>query len=285
MDTMDAPLSQAGDPRLVTQRQLDWMTWAEANRYLEAGGGAAILPVGSVEMHGPHLPLGNDYLTSWAVARLAAPRCRAVVLPPLPYTWTGATRPFAGTLSLPADLVITFVKAICLALIEHGFRRIALVSIHGPDTWTLSLAGRQVFEERRVPVAFFNPYPVGNIARLLPAFSAELAAREEQDPGFTESSCLLAALQVLGLPDVADFQAPALLPVPQPEAQQKAKNLGTVGFYYTDPSQHVPKPKSPSGEIGRRWLEAAAEQLALLVEGLKAYDTDMLGRSQMETRA
>ncbi len=207
-----------------------------------------------------------------------------IVLPPLPYTWTGATRPFAGTLSLPADLVITFVKAICQALIEHGFRRIVLVSIHGPDTWTLSLAGRQVFEERRVPVAFFNPYPVGNAARLLPELSAELTAREEQDPGFTESSCLLAALKVLGLPDFADFQAPALVPVPQPEAQQRAKSLGTVGFYYTDPSQHVPKPQSPSAEMGRRWLEAAAEQLALLVEGLKAYDSDVLGKSQMEKR-
>lgn len=285
MDLLDSTSSRSGDPRPVTQRQLDWMTWAEASRYVEAGGDAAILPVGSVEMHGPHLPLGNDYLTAWAVARLAAARCHAVVLPPLPYTWTGATRPFAGTLSIPADVVITFVKAICAALIEHGFRRIVLVSIHGPDTWTLSLAGRQVFEELRVPVAFFNPYPVGNAARLLPELSAELTANEERDPGFTESSCLLAALQVLGLPHIADFEAPARIPVPQPEPQQRAKNLGTVGFYYTDPSQHVPKPRGPSAEVGRRWLEAVADQLALLVDALKAYDSDVLGKPQMEKRA
>ncbi|MBM4429108.1 MAG: creatininase family protein [Chloroflexi bacterium] len=268
---MTTPLNQPSDPRPITQRQLDWMTWAEAQHYSEAGGDAAILPVGSVEMHGPHLPLGNDYLTAWAVARLAAARCQAVILPPLPYTWTGATRPYAGTLSIPADVVITFVKAICFALIEHGFRRIVLASIHGPDTWTLSLAGRQVFEERHVPVAFFNPYPVGNTARLLPELSAELTAREEQDPGFTETSCLLAALEVLGSPELVDLTAPVLLLVPQPEAQQRVRSLGTVGFYYTDPSQHVPKPRNPSAEIGRRWLEAAAEQLALLVEGLKMH--------------
>ena len=265
----------SGDPRPKTERQLDWMTWAAARRYNEAGGDAALLPVGSVEMHGPHLPLGNDYLTTWAVARLAAPQCGAVVLPPLPYTFTGATRPYAGTLSLPSDAVISFIKTICFALIEHGFRRIVLLSIHGPDSWTLSLTARQVFEEKRVPVAFFDPFPVGNAARLLPELSAEFMEQEDKDPGFVETSCLLAALKVLHMPDLIDLETPALHPIPQPESQQRAKNLGTVGFYYTDPSQHVPKPSAPSEEMGRRWLDAAANQVALLVESLKAYSADL----------
>lgn len=262
---------QSPGPRPVTHRQLDYMTWAEAQQFMEHSD-AAILPVGAVEMHGPHLPLGNDYLTAWAVARLAAARCDAVVLPPLAYTWTGATRPFAGTVSIPADLVIRFIKAICSSLIEHGFRRIVLTSIHGPDSWTLSLAARQVFEEQGVPVAFFNPFPLdARTGKLLGELGEQFAQQEELEPGFTEPSLLLAACEVLGLGDLVDLDAEALEAVPQPVAQQQVKRRGTVGFYYTDPSQHVPKPANPSKELGRLGLEAAAEQLARLIEDLADY--------------
>lgn len=262
---------QGPGPRPITRRQLDYMTWAEAQQFMEHSD-AAILPVGTVEMHGPHLPLGNDYLTAWAVARLAAARCDAVVLPPLAYSWTGATRPFAGTVSVPADLVIRFVKAICASLIEHGFRRIVLVSIHGPDSWTLSLTARQVFEEQGVPVAFFNPLPLdARTGKLLGDLGEKFIRREELDPGFTEPSLLLAACEVLGLGELVDLEAQALEAVPRPPAQQQVKQRGTVGFYYTDPSQHVPKPDNPSKELGRLGLEAAAEQLAQLVRDLAEY--------------
>ncbi|HBY96855.1 MAG TPA: hypothetical protein DEP84_23390 [Chloroflexi bacterium] len=209
---------------------------------------------------------------TWAVARLAAARCDAVVLPPLAYTWTGATRPFAGTVSIPADLVIQFVKAICTSLIEGGFRRIVLVSVHGPDSWTLSLAARQIFEEQGVPVAFFNPFPLdARTGQLLGELGAQFARREEEDPGFTEPSLLLAAGEVLRLGELVDLEAKPLAPVPQPPAQQKVKRRGTVGFYYTDPSQHVPKPANPSRELGRQGLEAAAALLAQLIEELAEY--------------
>lgn len=264
------------NPRQITRRQLDYMTWAEAQQFMK-NSDAAILPVGAVEMHGPHLPLGNDYLTAWAVARLAAERCDAVVLPPLTYTWCGATRPFAGTISLPADLVIQFVKAICYSLIEHGFRRIALVSIHGPDSWTLSLAARQVFEEKGMPVAFFNPFPLdARTGKLLGELGAQFAQQEKLDPGFTEPSLLMAACDVLGLGKLVDMDIDALPPFPQPQSQQKVKLRGTVGFYYTDPSQHVPKPANPSGELGRQGLEAAAEQLAELIKDLAAYQHNLV---------
>jgi creatinine amidohydrolase/Fe(II)-dependent formamide hydrolase-like protein len=254
------------------QHRLDYMTWADARDYLTLGGDTAILPVGSTEMHGPHLPLGTDLLISLAVATLAAPNCNAVILPPLPYTWAGATRPFAGTISLPADLVLQFVKTICQRLIDQGFRHIALVSQHNPDTTTLGLAANQMFEETRVPVVAFNPYTTDpHMRAMLPDLIAELDRQEAGNLGFTETSFLLAALEILGLDHLARPEVAALPNVPRPAPLQRVRQRGIVGYFFTDASQHIPVPRNPSLPLGRQYLQSAAEQLVLLLRDVKDY--------------
>ncbi len=253
--------------------RLDYMTWADARDFLAAGGDTAILPVGSTEMHGPHLPLGTDYMISLAVATLAAPECNAVILPPLPYTWTGATRQFAGTISLPADLVLQFVKTICYRLIDQGFRHIALVSQHNPDTMTLGLAAQQMFEETRVPVVAFNHYPTDpHLRALLPELIAELDRQEATDPGFTETSFLLAALEILGLDHLARPEVTPLPNVPRPAPLQRIRQRSAVGYFFSDASQHIPVPRNPSIPLGRKYLQSTAEQLVLLLRDVKEYD-------------
>ena len=76
------------------------MTWEEA-RDAAGPGSVAILPVGAIEAHGPHLPLETDVIIAQAMARtgaarLAARGLRVLVLPPLTYTSAGFARGFAG---------------------------------------------------------------------------------------------------------------------------------------------------------------------------------------------
>jgi creatinine amidohydrolase len=261
------------------QHRLDYMTWADARDFLAAGGDTAILPVGSTEMHGPHLPLGTDYLIALAVATLAAPASDAVILPPLPYTWAGATRHFAGTISLPADLVLQFVKAICQRLLDQGFRQIALVSQHNPDAMTLGLTAWQLFEETRAPVVAFNHYPTDpHLRAMLPELIGELDQHEATDPGFTETSFLLAALEILNVEHLARSDVTALPNVPRPAALQRIRQRGTVGYFFTDASQHIPVPRYPSVTLGRRYLQATAEQLTLLLRDVRGYRALLEGR-------
>ena len=79
------------------------MTWEEA-RDAAGPGSVAILPVGAIEAHGPHLPLETDVIIAQAMARSGAARQAArgssvVVLPPLTYTAAAFAQGFAGTLS------------------------------------------------------------------------------------------------------------------------------------------------------------------------------------------
>ena len=97
----------------ITVQPLAAMTWEEA-RDAAGPGSVAILPVGAIEAHGPHLPLETDVIIAQAMARagaarLAARGLRVVVLPPLAYTAAAFAQGFAGTLSLRPETVTATV--------------------------------------------------------------------------------------------------------------------------------------------------------------------------------
>ena len=96
-----------------------------------------ILPLGSVEQHGPMIPVGCDlFLAShWPLeaARRAREKynLRVLVLPPLPYGIAMHHRDFPGTVSLEPDLYMKSIAVILRDVIRAGFKRIVLVSGHG----------------------------------------------------------------------------------------------------------------------------------------------------------
>jgi creatinine amidohydrolase len=118
----------------ITMQQLAAMTWEEA-RDAAGASAVAILPVGAVEAHGPHLPLETDVIIAHAMARsgaarLAARGLRAVVLPPLTYTAAAFAQGFAGTISLRPETVAATVLDIARSLTRHGFGMLAIANAH-----------------------------------------------------------------------------------------------------------------------------------------------------------
>lgn len=110
------------------------MTWEEAR---DAAGPqtAAILPVGAVEAHGPHLPLETDVIIAQAMARagstaLHASGIAAVILPPLCYTAAGFARGFSGTISLHPSTVSATIADIAANLSRQGYQIFAIANAH-----------------------------------------------------------------------------------------------------------------------------------------------------------
>ena len=95
----------------------------------------AIIPTGSTEAHGPHLPLSTDTMISTEVARraaegLAAQGIEAVWFPPLHYGVTDWAATFAGTTTISADVIGGLVLQACSQAQQMGFDRVAITNAH-----------------------------------------------------------------------------------------------------------------------------------------------------------
>ncbi|MCP3915450.1 MAG: creatininase family protein [bacterium] len=109
-------------------------TWPEADRILGPDT-VVILPIGSTEPHGPHLPLDTDVTIALAQARRAAARLekrgvRCTVLPALSYGLTNFTEGFAGTVSIRPGTLWAVLDDIAVSLSEQGVQRIVFSNGH-----------------------------------------------------------------------------------------------------------------------------------------------------------
>ena len=134
------------------------LTWEEV-RDLDRTRTVAVLPVGAVEAHGPHLPLGTDGVIAEAAARAAAARLderglSVVILPLLAYTAAPFGAGFAGTLSVAPATVTALIVDLARELTRHGFAALAVANAH-LDPAHLSALGKaalQAQEEDLLPV-------------------------------------------------------------------------------------------------------------------------------------
>ena len=115
-------------------RDMADLTWEEV-RDLDRARTVLILPVGAIEAHGPHLPLGSDIIIAQAMARAGAVRMeaqglRAAILPVLPFTAATFGAGFAGTLSVQGSTVTGLIVDLARELTRHGFAGLAVANAH-----------------------------------------------------------------------------------------------------------------------------------------------------------
>lgn len=104
-------------------------------RELARDGAVALLPVGSTEAHGPHLPLDTDVVIATAVAERARDLLeeagrRAVIFPPISYGVTEFAKDFPGTVSLSPSTLEALVVDVARSLAAQGFSPVVLVNHH-----------------------------------------------------------------------------------------------------------------------------------------------------------
>ena len=145
---------------------LQWaeMSWVEVQRAAEEGR-IVVLPLGSIEQHGPMIPVGTDEFEARSTALEGARKARdkhhvpVVVLPTIPFGRATGHADFPGTISLSLDTYIKLLEDIVREVIRAGFQKIVCVSGHGgnyaPATETLfDLSGR-LKKEGIVGVRFY----------------------------------------------------------------------------------------------------------------------------------
>ena len=129
--------------------RLEDMTWPEVEEVLKKPR-VMILPVGSIEQHGPHLPLSVDFRCAAYIAEQAAARVteegkiHALVAPVVRYAETSTFRSFPGTIGLSIDTTIRVIEDITRGFISQGFENILIINGHSTNVAPITIALRKV---------------------------------------------------------------------------------------------------------------------------------------------
>jgi creatinine amidohydrolase len=106
-----------------------------------------ILPMGSVEQHGPHLPTATDFYAATAIALAVAEQIDALVLPLCPLGVTPLHMPFAGTVSLRPQTLQDVVTDIGTSLASHGCREFVILNWHEGNIPSLALVSERLHRD------------------------------------------------------------------------------------------------------------------------------------------
>lgn len=128
------------------------LSWPEIETYLEHND-TILLPCGSIEQHGPHLPVDIDYFDALHLAREVAIRCqdpKPLVLPAVPYGVSYHHDGFKGTISVSNDALSKFIYDIGMSLAHQGIKKIIMINGHGDNAPTLNYAAQMINRDAKI---------------------------------------------------------------------------------------------------------------------------------------
>ncbi len=158
---------------------LDEMTREEFKNVLEKVK-AVVVPVGSIEQHGPHLPMKHDLASVLYVARKAVERVYPKVIlapPPLNVGISPHHMNWPGTLTVSNETFMNAIFEVCKSLRKHGICKVILLNGHGGNVPALRLIGFRIRDELKMKVAALSYWD------LIPKDLVEKVLEEDACPG------------------------------------------------------------------------------------------------------
>ncbi len=228
-------------------------TWAELPERLEAVGGSAILPVGAIEQHGPHMGCGVDAVLADKLCAAVAARTEVPMLATLPYGCSlGHSRRWPGTLALRPVTLIGLVKEIGDWAYHGGVRRLFIVNTHVTNAAPLRCALEMLRAEHDdMMVALFNSATLSERLR-----KVHFADGDDWHANDAETSLMLAIAPEMVRPELAKISD-------DPDR--------TDGLVFAHPVNRTSlngvtgTPSRASAENGRVWFEWMVEDLCALI--------------------
>jgi creatinine amidohydrolase len=202
-------------------------SWSRTEGDAHAGQTVVVLPVGSLEQHGHHLPAGTDAMLAEHIAQEAAREVATdvpvTVAPVLGYGCSQHHLPFGVTASLRTETYLAVLRDLLGSLAESGFQRIFVLNGHGGNHEAVRIAVRDVGLERRLYLAAASYYELARVD--LETAGAHRLGEVPGHAGAFETSLMLAVR-----PDLVRSEALPEGPVPaEPERNTDGPSYRYVG--------------------------------------------------------
>ena len=215
-----------------------------------------LLPIGTTEEHGPHLPLASDTIQAEYVCHAVACEVDGVVAPSVGYGVCRTTRNFPGTISLSSGTLEALVREILAGYVEKGAHRIAVISGHagGAHMEALRQAALPLVErDEGLTILVIGPYDI-----LLPSLAEAGSPIEDGHAASVETSVMLAIdprlVRTDRIPDDGRPRFPRFQILSHPERLFPSGVMGDAS--------------KASRELGERALRHVAGEIVKLLKGM-----------------
>ena len=243
----------------------DELTASDWSRALKESNQTCILPIGILEKHGPHVPIGSDLIQVREWAARATRREYAVVFPDYFYGQINEARHQPGAFALSERLVWDMLESTCDEIGRNGFKRIVIVNGHGGNPQLIRYFIQTRLEKRRdYAVYFFEP---GSDS----SYRKKVAALHKSDPagdqhaGEGETSSVLYLRPDLVIMDSARNESGAN------QKRLDIPDVYTAIWWYADfPNHYAGEGDKASKELGAVITEHVVEKLVNALKAIKA---------------
>ena len=237
------------------KHRLGELTWQEAEIMMKEAR-AIIVPLGSTEQHGYHLPLNTDSTIADYLALEVAKRTNCLVTPTLTYGQVWSAKDFPGTIAIQERTYINFLKDIVTSLESKSPRNIILFSGHLGNVAPSKIAARELLDEKGFNNVYHFSYIVDMKQAAAGIMETELWHGSGLHGGEMETSVLLRITPELVLMD----KAQADYPVRPPDL-----DIRPISWIEFAKQGIFGDPTKATSEKGARFIERTLQQLADLV--------------------
>ena len=244
----------------------------ELKELRRASGGVAMIPLASIESHGPHLPLGCDtHIVNYVVEQLVKEETVAV-LPTVEYSDVDAARALPGAVHLRSDLLMAMVENICDEIYRNGFEKIILFHGHGGNVFLHSAFAKRMLELEK-PYAI---YSITAMAGASEAIAALVESAEYGHAGEMETSMLMAIA-----PDLVNLAVLGDKTFPTQPAPDTLEAWTQIDWIVRHPEMAVGEPQKATRAKGEKmlkhWIDSSLDILRriksdqLVLQSIKDY--------------
>jgi len=243
----------------------DELTASEWPKALKQSDSTCILPIGILEKHGPHAPIGSDLIHVREWAARSTKKEYAVVFPDFYYGQINESRHQYGTFALPERVVWDLLEATCDEIGRNGFKKILIINGHGGNPQMIRyFIQTRLEKQRNYAVYFFEPSADSAYRKQLDALHKSDQATD-QHAGERETSTLLYLRPDLVKMDSATNEPGNNL------NRLNIPNVYTAIWWYADyPNHYAGEGAKATAALGKFITEHTISQLVTAIKDVKA---------------
>jgi creatinine amidohydrolase/Fe(II)-dependent formamide hydrolase-like protein len=212
-----------------------------------------LLPIGTLEVHGPSLPLGTDIYIAEAFSFLIGQKIESIILPSIYYSYSGVTKKIYGTISIDIEVTSNYIENILRNLIKLKFKKILIINIHKDNDPLIKLTISKIFDKTNIPVMYINPY--NNFSKL------DSIIFSKSSNSYKETSLVLASLKILNKQFEIKKTNNKKVGYKKPVFIQKLNNIGFIRFDYKNEFEHISPENEVSVDEGIKYMEVARDEV------------------------